>query len=64
LPFLADGTCASLWCFASGEPANFCLEERMLPSGRVVFGKMDEVVFGKPAAEAVAAQVERLGATS
>ena len=35
----------------------------MLPSGRVVFGEMDEVVFGKPAAEAVAAQAERLGAT-
>ena len=34
----------------------------MLPSGRVVFGQMDEVVFGKPAAEAVAAQVRRLGA--
>ena len=34
----------------------------MLPSGRVVFGHMDEVVFGKPAAEAVAAQVQRLGA--
>ena len=35
----------------------------MLPSGRVVFGKMDEVVFGKPAAEVVATQAERLGAT-
>jgi maleylacetate reductase len=34
----------------------------MLPSGRVVFGQMDEVVFGRPAAEAVAAQVRRLGA--
>jgi hypothetical protein len=33
----------------------------MLPSGRVLFGQMDEVVFGKPAAEAVAAQVDRLG---
>jgi hypothetical protein len=29
----------------------------------VVFGKMDEVVFGKPAAEAVAQQAQRLGAT-
>ena len=28
--------------------------------GRVVFGAMDEVVFGEPAAEAVAAQMERL----
>jgi maleylacetate reductase len=35
----------------------------MLPSGRVLFGQMDEVVFGKPAAEAMAAQVDRLGAT-
>jgi maleylacetate reductase len=34
----------------------------MLPAGRVVFGTMDEVVFGKPAAEAVAAQMRRLGA--
>ena len=34
----------------------------MLSSGRVVFGKMDEVVFGKPAAEALAAQIVRLGA--
>ena len=31
--------------------------------GRVVFGAMDEVVFGRPAAEAVAAQMDRLGAT-
>jgi len=35
----------------------------MLPSGRVVFAEMDEVVFGKPAAEAVAAQAQRLAAT-
>jgi maleylacetate reductase len=31
--------------------------------GRVVFGAMDEVVFGHPAAEAVAGQVDRLGAS-
>jgi hypothetical protein len=31
----------------------------MLSSGRVVFGEMDEVVFGKPAAEAVAQQAPR-----
>jgi maleylacetate reductase len=31
-------------------------------SGRVVFGAMDEVVFGRPAAEAVVGQVERLRA--
>jgi len=35
----------------------------MLSSGRVVFGEMDEVVFGKPASEAVARQAQRLGAT-
>jgi maleylacetate reductase len=35
----------------------------MLSCGRVVFGKMDEVVFGKPAAQAVAEQAQRLGAT-
>ena len=34
----------------------------MVTSGRVVFGKMDEVVFGKPAAEAVAEAVTRLDA--
>ena len=31
--------------------------------GRVVFGAMDEVVFGHPAAEAIVAQMDRLGAT-
>ena len=31
--------------------------------GRVVFGDMDEVVFGVPAAEAIVAQMDRLGAT-
>jgi maleylacetate reductase len=35
----------------------------MVRSGRVVFGEMDEVVFGRPAAEAVAEQARRLGAT-
>ena len=34
----------------------------MLQTGRVVFGEMDEVVFGRPAAEAVAEQVRRLDA--
>lgn len=33
-------------------------------SGRVVFGAMDEVVFGTPAADAVAAQMDRLGASN
>jgi maleylacetate reductase len=32
-------------------------------TGRVVFGAMDEVVFGHPAAEAVADQMDRLGLT-
>src|SRR5271169_3519110 len=41
----------------------FGREKHMLPSGRVVFGQMDEVIFGKPAAEAIAGQVHRLGAT-
>ena len=31
--------------------------------GRVVFGAMDEVIFGTPAAEAVVAQMDRLGAS-
>ena len=30
--------------------------------GRVVFGAMDEVVFGEPAAEAIAAQMDRIAA--
>src|SRR6516225_9689009 len=34
----------------------------MMHSGRVVFGEMDEVVFGRPAAEVVAEQARRLGA--
>ena len=32
-------------------------------SGRVVFGAMDEVVFGRPASEALIEQLNRLGAT-
>src|SRR3984885_9113606 len=34
----------------------------MPTEGRVIFGKMDEVVFGKPAAESVAEQTRRRGA--
>ena len=34
----------------------------MTTSGKVTFGKMDEVVYGQPAAAAVAGQVRRLGA--
>src|SRR6516164_3798309 len=35
----------------------------MVPSGRVVFGQMDEVIFGSPICEAIGAQAKRLGAT-
>jgi maleylacetate reductase len=31
--------------------------------GRVVFGAIDEVVFGRPAREAIVAQMDRLGTT-
>ena len=31
--------------------------------GRVVFGAMDEVVFGRPAAQAVVEQMDRLNAS-
>jgi maleylacetate reductase len=34
----------------------------MARNGRVVFGEMDEVVFGEPAAQAIVAQMDRLGA--
>jgi maleylacetate reductase len=37
-------------------------EDGCVHRGRVVFGAMDEVVFGDPAAKAVVAQAERLGA--
>jgi maleylacetate reductase len=30
--------------------------------GRVVFGAMEEVVFGRPASEAIVEQMDRLGA--
>ena len=51
-------------CVLHSSPQDlFGWEEHMLSSGRVVFGEMDEVVFGKPAAEAVAQQAQRLGAT-
>lgn len=35
----------------------------MPQSGRIIFTKMDEVVFGKPAAKAVAYQARRLNAS-
>jgi maleylacetate reductase len=34
-----------------------------MQSGRVVFSQMDEVLFGKPAAEGIAEEARRLGAT-
>ena len=34
----------------------------MLPSGRIVFGQMDEVIFGARTCEAIIAQAKRLGA--
>src|ERR1700689_4802046 len=38
-------------------------EDKRVHQGRVVFGAMDEVVFGRPAAEALVEQMDRLGAT-
>jgi len=33
-----------------------------MPSGRVAFAQMDQVIFGQPAAQALGAEVERIGA--
>jgi maleylacetate reductase len=38
-------------------------EDQRVYKGRVVFGAMDEVVFGRPATEAIVAQVDRLQAS-
>ena len=38
-------------------------EDKRVHKGRVVFGAMDEVVFGRPAAEAVVEQTDRLRAS-
>src|SRR5689334_13569513 len=38
-------------------------EDKRVHKGRVVFGAMDEVVFGEPAAEAIPKQMDRLGAS-
>src|SRR6202142_4106105 len=38
-------------------------EDKHVHQGRVVFGAMDEVVFGRPAAEAVVEQMDRLRAS-
>jgi maleylacetate reductase len=39
------------------------VEDKHVHQGRVVFGAMDEVVFGRPAAQAVVAQMDRLRAS-
>jgi maleylacetate reductase len=38
-------------------------KDKRVHQGRVVFGAMDEVVFGRPAAQAVVEQMDRLGAS-
>jgi maleylacetate reductase len=38
-------------------------EDKDVHKGRVVFGAMDEVVFGRPAREAIVEQMDRLGAS-
>src|SRR5258705_3617877 len=50
---------APLDCFTT-KPT--CPGRTIVHKGRVVFGALDEVVFGHPAAEAVVAQMDRLGA--
>src|SRR4051794_666040 len=40
-----------------------CPGRTSVHKGRVVFGAMEEVVFGRPASEAVVEQIDRLGAT-
>src|SRR5262249_23114760 len=47
--------------FASLSHKKNCPGRTGVHKGRVIFGAMDEVVFGEPAAEAVAAQMDRLG---
>src|SRR5215831_18887943 len=38
-------------------------EDKRMHTGRVVFGAMDEVVFGEPAAKAILTQMDRLRAS-
>src|SRR6266481_8718142 len=52
-------TLAPLDCFTT-KPT--CPGRTIVHKGRVAFGAMDEVVFGHPAAEAIVAQMDRLGA--
>jgi maleylacetate reductase len=52
----------SLNCFAIANKTKTSGEDLTVHKGRVVFGAMDEVVFGVPAAEAIVRQVDRLNA--
>jgi maleylacetate reductase len=47
--------------FSSNNKIGSSGEDIRVHNGRVVFGAMDEVVFGRPAADAVVAQMDRLG---
>src|SRR3954467_5451960 len=49
--------------FKAVNKAKMSAEDKRMHQGRVVFGAMEEVVFGRPASEAVAEQMDRLGAT-
>ena len=49
-------------CLQRYNKAKASWENKRVHRGRVVFGAMDEVVFGRPAADAVVAQLDRLRA--
>src|SRR5947207_4034440 len=55
------GTLPPLNCFRRPTKARTSGRINNVRTGRVVFGAMEEVVFGRPAAEAVPAQMDRLG---
>src|SRR5438477_6568426 len=55
------GTLPPLNCFRRPTKARTSGRISIVRTGRVVFGAMEEVVFGRPAAEAVPAQLDRLG---
>jgi maleylacetate reductase len=50
-------------CLQGYNKARMSREDNVVHRGRVVFGAMEEVVFGSPAAEAVAGQMDRLRAS-
>src|SRR5262249_34931544 len=56
----ASSRMTALESFASLSHKKNCPGRTGVHKGRVIFGAMDEVVFGEPAAEAVAAQMDRL----